>query len=219
MDMQAPKNQPKLASSDDVSFAIGSKPKRKASDRLVSAIVPVKGDSIGTGLLKLLRALLSLMLAVFFTLFVSWIILVSTIAATPKLGDNYLFVDRNSWGLGSAKEGSVGYATSQNSFGLLDKLAYHITGSINNGSSVEIVAGPLDVISYNTEGTLTINGVPTIYQSDKNIDRKQLGDSYIVICLEGSCGIPGTLLEVPIQDVIGEITGIIKISGLDPYER
>jgi hypothetical protein len=219
MDIQAPKNQPKLASSDEVSLVIGAKPKRKASDRLVSAIVPMKGDSIGTGLIKLFRALLSLLLAILFTLFISWIILVSTIAATPKLGDDYLFVDRNSWGLGSAQPGSVGYATEANNFGLLEKLGYHITGSINNGSSVEIVAGPLDVISYSIDGTLTINGSPTAYQSDKNIDRKQLGDSYIAVCLEGSCGIPGTLLEVPINDVIGEITGIIKISGLQPYEQ
>jgi hypothetical protein len=121
--------------------------------------------------------------------------------------------------LGGAQPGSVGYATDANNFGLLEKLGYHFTGSINVGSAVEIIAGPLDLISYSIDGALTINGSPTAHQSDKSIDRKQLGDSYIVICLEGSCGTPGTLLEVPINDVIGEITGIIKISGLQPYEQ
>lgn len=219
MENSGQKKNPTLASNDEVSFSFRSKPKRKASERLVSAIIPVKGDTIGTGLMKLIKAALSLILAVLLTTSTSWLILVSTIAATPKLGENYLFIDRNAWGLGSAEVGSLGYSTEANLYGLFEKVGYHITGAFGDGSAIEIVAGPLDIISTKIDGTLMVNGSPTSHQSDKIIDRKQLGDNYIAICLEGSCGIPGTLLEIPIENVIGEISGIIKISGLDPYER
>jgi hypothetical protein len=211
--------QPKLASSDQVSLALGSKPKRRASDRLVTAIVPVKGEGIGKGVLKLLRALLALLLALVFTLVLSWFVLISTISATPKLGNDYLLVDRNAWGLGSAEPGSIAFSTTANQYGLIEKIVYHFDGSMDDGSAVEIIAGPLDLVSTNLDGVLVVNGEASSYPSDKIIDRKQLGDTYIALCLEGSCGLPGTLVEIPIQNAIGEIAGTIKVSGLQPYDN
>jgi hypothetical protein len=211
--------QPKLASSDQVSLALGSKPRRRASDRLVAAIIPVKGDGIGKGVLKLFRALLSLILALLLTLVLSWFILIGTISATPKLGNDYILVDRNAWGLGSADAGRIAFSTEANKYGLLEKILYHFDGSMEQGSAVRIVAGPLDLVSTNLDGFLVVNDKASSYPSDKIIDRKQLGDTYIAVCLEGSCGLPGTLIEIPIQNAIGEIAGTIKVSGLQPYDK
>lgn len=211
--------QPKLASGDQIALALGSKPRRRASDRLVAAVIPIKGEGIGKGVIKLLRALLSLVLALLLTISLSWFILIATISATPKLGGEYILVDRNAWGLGSAEPGSIAFSTQANQYGLLEKIVYHFDGSMNDGSAVRIVAGPLDLVSSNLEGVLVVNGEATSYPSDKVIDRKQLGDTYIAICLEGSCGLPGTLTEIPIQNAIGGIAGTIKVSGIQPYDK
>lgn len=217
--MDTSKNKPRLASDGDDTVRVLSKPRRGASARLVASISPVKGEGIARTIWKLTKALFAFTLAILFTISFSWVILVSTVAATPTVNNQVLFVDRNAWGLGAAPDGSLAYVTEFSDYGLINKFTYHISGEISEGSVVTIVARPLDTIATTAEGLLFVNGVATSYMSDNVIERKQLGNSYIISCLEGSCGTPGNLIEIPMEQAIGEITGIITASGLKPYDK
>jgi hypothetical protein len=217
--MDTPENKPLLALSESVEVKILTKPKRAASARLISSITPIKGGGVGKNVWKLFKALFVLNIVVLFTLFFSWIILISTVAATPSINDKVLFVDRNAWGLGAATDGSLAYVTSNSDYGILDKFMYHISGDISDGFIARIVARPLDNVATTIDGLLFVNGIATDYTSDNIIERKQLGNSYIISCLEGSCGIPGTLIEIPMEQAIGEVTGIITISGIKSYDQ
>lgn len=215
--MDTPENKPLLALSESVEVKMLTKPKRAASARLISSITPIKGGGVGKNVWKLFKALFVLNIVVLFTLFFSWIILISTVAATPNINNKVLFVDRNAWGLGAATDGSLAYVTSNSDYGILDKFTYHISGDISDGFIARIVARPLDNVATTIDGLLFVNGMATDYTSDSIIERKQLGNSYIISCLEGSCGIPGTLIEIPMEQAIGEVAGIITISGIKSY--
>jgi hypothetical protein len=213
------KPTPKLAESDEISSAFGATPKRKASDRLIANFVPTSNEPISQSLIKITRALLSLLVAFIIALLSVWLILVSTVAATPKMADDILIIDRNAWSKGGAEAGDIAYVSQANGQSAIDKVLAHLSGEINNGEIVRIIATPLDYVNTNVEGYIVVNGLPTRYPSDIIIDRKQLGDTYLSECLEGSCGIPGTLYEIPITNVLGSVEGILKFFKIEEYAR
>lgn len=213
------KHIPKLAESEEVASAFGVSPKRKASDKLIENFIPTRNDPISKSVVKIVKALLSLIFALLVALLVTWLILISTVAATPNINGQTLIVDRNSWSEGGAEPGDISYASAANSKNLLEKIKFHITGEINNGATIKIVATPLDYVNTNLDGRVVVNGTRTLYSSDIIIDRKQLGDTYLAECLEGSCGIPGTLYEIPIANAIGSVEGILKFFRVEEYAR
>lgn len=210
---------PKLAESNEVVSAFGSTPKRKASDRLVDAFVPTRSEPVSKSIIKVIKALLSLVFALGFTVLSAWLILISTVTATPTLNERIIVVDRSAWNMGGGEFGDIGYVSDSNSLDFIDKIVAHISGDINDGAIVRILGTPLDYVNTNVDGVLIINGNLTEISSDKIIDRKQLGDTYIVECLEGSCGIPGTLYELPIENMIGAVEGILKLFEIEEYAR
>ncbi len=210
---------PRLAESEEVVSALGQAPKRRASDRLISNFVPQQDDPISVNLLKILKALISLIVAGFVTLGFVSVIMVSTVIATPYIDGRFLVVDRNAWSVGAAEYQDIAYETNENENSLIGKISSHLTGAVSKGSVVRIIATPLDTISSNIEGYVVVNGYPTTIPSDRIIDRKQIGDFYLVECLEGSCGIPGTLYEIPTKNVVGAVDGILKFFKIEEYAR
>jgi hypothetical protein len=217
--MDTSESKPRLASGDSVETKILSKPRRAASARLIASVTPVKGEGFGKNIWKLTKAIFAFAIVVAFTLLFSWVILVSTVAATPNVNGKALFVDRNAWGLGAAPDKTLAYVTEFSDYGLINKFIYHVSGDISEGSVVVILARPLDTIATNIDGKLFINDVATSYTSDSIIERKQLGNSYVISCLEGSCGKPGGITEIPMEQAIGEVSGVITASGIKPYGK
>lgn len=210
---------PKLAEDPEKVIPSGVSPKRKASDKLITTIDTAPSEPISRSAVKIVKALLSLIIAGIFTTLSVWTILISTVVATPSVNGVIFAVDRNAWTLGGAKSGDIAYSLEIDQSGLFNKIGGHLNGSVNNGAIIKILGTPLDYINTNIDGYLIINGYSTEILSDRIIDRKQLGDTYLAECLEGSCGIPGTLYEVPIDNVVGSVEGILKFFEIEEYAR
>lgn len=224
------KSKPKLASGPIRRWVVG-KPRLAATPEItprLSAPTPSgassssptatgsAGSNLGYRLGVLFRA--SVVLIVFATIVLAacWAILVATVLATPLVDGKLYAVQRAPWVEGKAPEKEIAYVVSQPvQRDLISRFSLQLGGD-DNAAIMEVAAAANSQISVDGSGTILINGVASPYRSDEVFAPHRLGNSYLMVCVKGPCGTPGTPSEVPIERVLGKVLGSVKLFGLDP---
>lgn len=164
----------------------------------------------------LFRAFIVLLVFAILVLTACWAILIATVVATPIVDGKLYVVQRAPWVEGRAPEQSVTYVVSQPvQRDLLGRFVLQIGGD-DKAAIMEVAAAANSDIAINKSGTIFVDGVATHYQTSTAITPHRLGNSYLMICISGPCGTPGTPSEVPIEHVLGKVLGSVKLVGLDP---
>lgn len=142
----------------------------------------------------------------------SWLILALTVLATPVIDGKMYNVQRSAWIQGKAPAGSVAAAMPQEvSRDMLGRIADLATGFPGATINV-IVAHPGDTVYSKLDGTLVVNEKETKYVIPEGVTETDL-TKYLTVCVEGPCPDGKKVIEVPIQNVLGEVIGGFGFSG------
>jgi hypothetical protein len=148
----------------------------------------------------------------------SWGILLSTVLATPTSNQTMYVVHRATWAEGKAPQGSVVYLTATDiDRSAIGRIKLH-SGDQVDDAIVEVIAGPDQAVSVTENGYIAVNNIPTQYRATNPFAPHYLDRLYLVACIEGACGTPGTPLEVPVKRVLGKVMGTATFTGLTPVE-
>lgn len=162
------------------------------------------------------RASIVIGLLVGFVAAASWLILIGTVLATPKIDGQTYVVQRAAWPESQAPAGVI--ALSLDSPVRRD-MAGRFSLNLNNEGNpaiVRIVGGPNAYVRTDAQNRILVNDNATNAVSPTPIENHNIGTSYIAICLLGPCGTPGSPLEIPVDQVLGKVLGTPSLTGIKP---
>lgn len=168
----------------------------------------------------LVKALVALFVAISLLLAGTWAIIVGTIVSFPVIENERLVVQRSTWPLGDAPFGEIVAATTeQRPQGFIERIRFEITTQEDEiFFAAAILARPGDKVKTLPDGTIEVNGKPTLYTSDRTIKPVQMTEEYLALCIDGACGNPGTPFELGTNQLIGSIKGKISQLKIERYE-
>lgn len=79
----------------------------------------------------------------------------------------------------------------------------------SQASIIEIIASPLDKVTLSKQNIVIVNGHSLGLPPSESMIAHTLGDQYLGICLQGACGKPNTISEIPTDYVLGKVIGNI----------
>lgn len=103
-----------------------------------------------------------------------------------------------------------------------DMVAEVIAGpfiDVSNGTLEDIVDEEVNEDASNESSVLPpilVNGEDSGYVGE--IESLSLGNEYLVVCLDGSCGEYGALVILPHTNIAGEARGVVSLEGLGAFE-
>lgn len=149
----------------------------------------------------------------------TWAVLVGTIISAPLVDNERLVIQRSTWVTGDAPIGEVIAAIEgvrPSTF--FDKVAHEVVYDASNNLVLVVIAQPGSDISAEAGGRIMVDGARTRFTADRDIQPVQIMESYLALCVAGSCGTPGTPFELPIDKVIGSVKGTISLNGIQAYK-
>lgn len=191
---------------------IGKKPPKfaaEASETLnpkVDKIKSLRKTSI------LLRFILITASVTFFSIAASIAIVELTLLPIVNVGGTHWMIERSSYSQGEAPIGAIAFNVGSPVQRSIASRFTLITSGAPSGSVVSVLALPLSVVSTNASKQVIINGATTNYYSTNPIAKHTLGNSYLVVCLKGSCPSNNTVIEVPTNQILGKVLGEVSLS-------
>jgi hypothetical protein len=191
-----------------------NKPQLAASvpDGIPAPQVPKKNVLLGA-----IRSILGLLAIIFAVVAGCWLVLGMTLLPTVRIDGANWIVQRSAWPEGKAPEGSTMLAlTAPVDRGLMSR-ADILFSSHDDASVVTVVAGPYSDISMSKDQMILVNGKPTSIRVPAKVPSGNTGNTYLTLCRSGGCSVPGSILLVPVDNVLGKVLGSIAPGGLGPF--
>lgn len=146
------------------------------------------------------------------TLVVSgWLILGLTILPVVQVEGTPWVVRWAAWPEAMVPSGSVAMVSSSprdSSMGA----RFSLIVSGGNNSIMEIVAGPGGEIKAGPDKQIFYNEIPTQWQFNDAIPPTKIGNQYLAVCILGPTCTPGVAELVPVERILGEVVGSLKLS-------
>lgn len=166
------------------------------------------------------RNTVSLLLAVAAVLAIAYIGLSATILAAGRIDGHWLLAGRNPATNGGIPDGTLVVTSSAAApTNFLDRARQGLTG-IPGAAVGQIIAAPNDHLGRSRTGMLTVNGVAShVAAKGIALGSRNPAMGYLMVCLAGACGSPGSALSVPVDQVIGKVFwqhGGTTLRGPDP---
>lgn len=174
------------------------------------------------GILAIVLALIAIVAIVYSIMAGSLMFLAPS--TNPNAEDGRIWVTRGGFVGGNPKVDDILYASASVSYDPNNKTPtekFLKWGSqvgegvfgVENHIVAKAITGPYNKIS-SKDGFIVIDGNKTKYKSD--VEEFILANSFLALCLEGSCD-KGELIEVKKEYIIGEVRGIVSLTGVKPY--
>lgn len=146
----------------------------------------------------------------------SWIILIGTVLATPKIENERFIVQRAAWPESQAPANALALMLNEPvDRSIAGRYKLNIEGA-GSPAIIRILAGPGAKVRTDENLRIIINESGTNAISLSPIANHNIGNNYIATCLRGPCGLPGTPLEVPVNQVLGKVLGTPSLTGIKP---
>jgi hypothetical protein len=176
-------------------------------------VAPTTAQNVSYRLGVILRAAVVLgTLAVGMTL-ASWFILATTALSTPNINGTFWTVQRAAWVQGEAPRDSVVVAgdneVTRDMWGRVDEFFSGIDGA----NIYQIVATPMQNVYTTPANELVVDGTKTGLTLKAPVAPTALSEAYLGVCVKGSCGKPGTPVELPVTHVVGKVLGGLGLNG------
>jgi len=146
-------------------------------------------------------------------------IILGTIISAPLINDERLIVQRSSWPIGDAPVGEVvvGHKEGRPN-GFFERLEQEFQSEPGERYVAAVIAQPGSRIKADTGRAVIVDDRATMFTSDKTIVSTLLIEEYLVICVDGGCGAPGTPFTIPVDELIGSVQGTLDGFSINRYE-
>lgn len=160
------------------------------------------------------------MIAVSFTLLTlvvvsTWLMLVSTISATPRVDNNILLVQRAAWNTGQAPMGEFAFAVPNAATSAGARIGEAVRG-YPEGRVVQIAAQPGTDRMIADNGNLVVGNLDLGIRAPKALPGTYA--DYLGVCIAGSC-VPGEVVALSPADVVGKVSGVLGSDGFRDLTR
>lgn len=180
----------------------------------VRAVRPGSRRSVG-GLVRFIASVFGLLLA---TGVGVWVVLTLTVLPTVSAGGSTWLVQRAADTVGRTPVGTTVLLMPEKIDRSFTARAKLLTG-VDGAYVVKVIADPGSKISVSQTGKLLVDDTATTYVVPANLQAKVLGTQYAAECVTGPCGTPGSVVLVPVDNVLGTVVGKVSLSGITPVDK
>jgi len=169
------------------------------------------------GLLKVVRTLVTLLVATVLVIIAVYVALAATLMrAVPEGGGNFTWIKNATFVGGIPSPGTYAYVSTKGvaDNGLMGKLHQAFIG-VDGGAVMVIIAGPAGTVDNGSNGNILWNGKDTGFAGNVN-QGSALTNEYLAICIDQECK-PGGIYRVPIDAIVGEAQYHIESRTISPY--
>lgn len=181
-------------------------------DEVLAADDVTVGEKYGSRILSIIASLFAILALIFVGV---WVIIISTISATPQIDNNILLVQRAAWGVGQADIGQIAFTVPNAATSAGPRIVEAFTG-YQGGMVVEIAAKPGQIRDTGSNGNLIVDNFDLGIKAPAVIPGTR--DDYLAVCVAGQCQ-QGTVISISVSDVVGKISGVLGNDGFRDLTR